>query len=254
MRAVAQAEESEEGSTMTNDTLQFTIGSDVRCGAKICGQLRRVVIEPIDRVVTHLVVEPEHGRATGRLVPVGQVSSVTADRIELGCTVAEFDEIEGAEESHFVPGGPGGWTYDQGQMLSWPHYATGLHIGTGLGPGGGGLGVMTTVPPGPRMITLDRVPVGEVQVRRGQHVHAVDGTIGQVKGLVIDRDDHHVTHILLGEGHLWGHKSVAVPIAAVADVLDGVRINLTKDQVRDLPAIDLDEQGWLDSTEKGVVG
>lgn len=95
------------------------------------------------------------------------------------------------------------------------------------------------------MITRDRVPVGEVQVqvqvRRGRHVHAVDGTIGQIKGLVVDRADHQVTHVLLGEGHLWGHKSVAIPVASVADVADGVRINLTKDQVRDLPAIDLDD-------------
>ena len=64
-------------------------------------------------------------------------------------------------------------------------------------------------------------------------------------GLVVDPSDHHVTHILLDEGHLWGHKRVAIPIGAVADVSDGdgVRVKLTKDQVRDLPAIELDRAG-----------
>jgi hypothetical protein len=60
-----------------------------------------------------------------------------------------------------------------------------------------------------------------------------------VKGLVIDPSDYHVTHVLLDEGHLWGKKQVAIPISAVTDVLDGVRLNITKDAVRDLPSIDL---------------
>jgi len=77
-------------------------------------------------------------------------------------------------------------------------------------------------------------------VRRGEHVHATDGAIGRVQGLVIDPSDYHVTHVLLDEGHLWGKKEVAIPISAVTGVADGVRLNLTKDEVRDLPAVDLD--------------
>lgn len=33
---------------------------------------------------------------------------------------------------------------------------------------------------------------------------------------------------------------VAIPISAVTGVANGVRLNLTKDDVRDLPAVDLD--------------
>lgn len=40
---------------------------------------------------------------------------------------------------------------------------------------------------------------------------------------------------LLDEGHLWGKRRVAIPIGAVADFSDGVRLSLTKDEVRDLP-------------------
>ena len=38
-------------------------------------------------------------------------------------------------------------------------------------------------------------------------------------------------------------KRVAIPISAVKDVEDGVRLNLTKDEVRDLPAVEVDEPG-----------
>jgi uncharacterized protein YrrD len=79
-----------------------------------------------------------------------------------------------------------------------------------------------------------------VQVRRGDHVHATDGEIGLVEGLVIDPDDHQVTHVLLQEGHLWGRKEVAIPIRAVTSMTLDVQLNLTKRQVEDLPPVDID--------------
>jgi hypothetical protein len=52
-------------------------------------------------------------------------------------------------------------------------------------------------------------------VDRGDPVHALDGEIGRVQGLLLDPDHHRVTHVLLQEGHLWGHKKVSVPVSAV---------------------------------------
>jgi sporulation protein YlmC with PRC-barrel domain len=93
----------------------------------------------------------------------------------------------------------------------------------------------------PPAITYDTVPAGEVEVRRGDHVHAADGSIGHVQGLVIDRGSAHVTHVLLREGHLWGRKEVAIPISAVTAVeADGIRLSLTKQEVGDLPPVDID--------------
>jgi hypothetical protein len=61
-----------------------------------------------------------------------------------------------------------------------------------------------------------------------------------VSGLVVDPNDHHVTHVLLEQGHLWGKKEVTIPITAVKDVVDeGVRLNLARDEVRGLPPVDL---------------
>jgi sporulation protein YlmC with PRC-barrel domain len=86
----------------------------------------------------------------------------------------------------------------------------------------------------------DNLPLGEVAVRRDEQVHATDGDIGRVQGLVIDPQDRHVTHVLLQEGHLWGRKQVAIPIGAVTSVDDGIRLNMTKQQVHDLPPVDVD--------------
>jgi sporulation protein YlmC with PRC-barrel domain len=213
-----------------SETRDFTIGSEVACSDGVCGELKRVVVDPVARALTHLVVEPRHRRRAGHLVPIDLVDS-TATEIRLRCTRSEFEALEDAEETQFLPGASGGWGYEQGEMLSWPYY----QLGVGMG---GGLAMRSSS--GPQTIISDRVPVGEVEVRRGEHVHAADGTIGRVQGLVIDPSDHHVTHVLLDEGHLWGEKRVAIPISAVTSVDDGVMLSLTKDEVRDLPPVELD--------------
>ncbi len=220
-----------------SDTSEFTIGSDVSCSDGICGELTRVVVDPVARALTHLVVEPKHGRGQDHLVPVDLVDSA-GDEIRLGCSTAEFGELENAEETRFLPGASGTWDYKQDQMLSWPYYGLGMG---GMGVGGMGIGGMGMgVGPVPQTITRDRVPAGDVEVRRGEHVHASDGDIGRVQGLVVDPADHHVTHVLLEEGHLWGKKEVAIPIGAVTGVDDGVRLSLTKDEVGALPPVELD--------------
>ena len=222
-----------------SETTEFTIGSDVSCSDGACGELRRVVVDPIARALTHLVVEAKHGQGMGHLVPVDLVSSAGAE-IHLRCTVAQFEALDDAEETQFLPGASGQWGYGQGQMLSHPYYGLGMG---GMGLGGMGMGMTGMgMAAGPQQITSDRVPAGEVEVRRAEHVHATDGPIGQVQGLVVDPRDHHVTHVLLDEGHLWGKKRVAIPIGAVTSVDDGVQLNLTKDEVRDLPPVGLADE------------
>lgn len=216
---------------------EFTIGSSVSSSDGVCGELSRVVVDPVAQTLTHLVVDPKHGNRMGRLVPVDLVES-TDDTIHLRCTTAEFDELEDAEESQFLPGTAAPWSYGRGQIISWPYYSLGMG---GMGYGGIGLGNMN---PGPQTVTLDRIPVGEVEVRRGEHVHATDGAIGRVQGLVVDPADHHVTHVLLDEGHLWGKKEVAIPIGAVTGITDGVRLSLTKDDVGALPAVEINHDAW----------
>jgi sporulation protein YlmC with PRC-barrel domain len=201
------------------ESTQFTIGADAVCTDGICGEVSRVVVDPVARAVTHLVIEPTHRRGLGRLVPLDLVD-VTGGEVTLHCTLAAFDELDSAEETQFLPGtGFGG--YGPGQMLAWPYF--------GIGMGNA-----------PQAITYDKVPLGEVAVRRGEHVQAIDGDIGRIEGLVIDPSDHHVTHVLLQEGHLWGRKEVAIPISAVTGVDDGIRLTITRQQVQDLPPVAVD--------------
>jgi sporulation protein YlmC with PRC-barrel domain len=226
------------------DTVQFTIGARVSCSDGPCGEVTRVIVDPVADTVTHLVVEPEHRRGLGRFVPLLMVDA-TSGEVRVRCTLAEFEKLDPAEETRFVPGTVGYAGYGPGQVGYWPYYGLGATGVGGIGgagmPSGGlnGIGGGNVV----QMFTVDAIPEGQVDVRRGDQVAATDGDIGKVQGLVMDRTTRHVTHVLLQEGHLWGRKDVAIPVSAVASTSGGIHLSISKQEVQDLPAVDIDHPG-----------
>src|SRR6185312_1217320 len=208
---------------------QFTIGAGADCTDGSCGEVSRVVVDPIAGTVTHLLIEPEHRHGLGRLVPLDLVSVVAGD-IRLRCTLAEFNKLDLGQDIQFLPGAGGWGGYAPGQVLAWPYY----NLGARRTGGGSASQVATYV----------AAPLEEVAVRRGEHVRATDGLIGRVQGLVIDPDRGQVTHVLLQEGHLWGRREVAIPISAVAELNGGIWLRIAKQDVEDLPPVDVGPTDW----------
>lgn len=222
-------------------TAQFAIGAEASCSDGACGEVTRVIVDPVAEAVTHLVVGPKHGGDPGRLVPLALIDA-TVGQIQLRCTTAEFEKLDPAEETKFIPGTGGYAGYGSGQVSYWPYYTMGAGgLGGGsLGMGGVGMDIGSRGLAGgspSQNVTYDSVPPGEVEVHRGDHVQATDGHIGRVQGLVIDRRSGHVTHVLLQEGHLWGRREVAIPVSAVASTSDGILLTITKQEVEDLPPL-----------------
>ena len=204
-------------------TMPFKIGADASCTDGACGQVSRIIVNPITREVTHLAVDPKHRHGPGRLVPVDLVDATTG-QIRLRCTLAEFQTLQPAQEA-------GGVTdLDPTGQLSNPPNQVRWVLGPVLDPGDAGQGV-----------TVDYVPSGEVDIRRELTVCATDGEIGQVQGLIVEPGGHRVTHVLLQEGHMWGRKEVAIPIGAVTKIGTLlIHLSLTKHQVKDLLPVDID--------------
>ncbi|GAA2015651.1 hypothetical protein GCM10009839_08720 [Catenulispora yoronensis] len=235
------------------DTLEYVIGTRVRCAADDsasadvaevdnnlglaqtveCGVVDFIVVDPVVGRITHLVVRPDEPGAASRLVPVHiAVPGPDGGTIDLNCTRARFEEFEAAVQTRFLPGAatplPG-----RERVLEWPFFGLALTPAVaGAAPG---------ADPQPATTVVERIPVGEVGVRRGERVHATDGEIGRVQGLVVVSPDSAVTHVLLDEGHLWGRKRVAIPIRDVSGIdEDGVAVRLSKDEIKDLPPVDVE--------------
>jgi uncharacterized protein YrrD len=195
---------------------QFRIGARASCTDGHCGEVSRLIIDPATDRVTHLAIQPGHRQEAARLVPV-HLAKVTDEGIRLGCTLAEFGKLDHAEERDLVTG-------------EAPVRYVGLF--------GASVPSVPMAKKWRQTATFeDVIPGGEAEVGHGSPVHAVDGEIGRVQGFLVNPDDDRVTHVLLQEGHLWGRKEVAIPLSAVIRVDEGIRLNLTKEQVGELPPV-----------------
>jgi uncharacterized protein YrrD len=216
--------------------VRLELGNPVNCKDGPFGELADVVIDPTTRRVTHLVVEPHGDHRKARLVPI-ELASAEQDEssaISLTCSLEEAGRLERVEESAYIRLGESpdlepGWDIGVESVLAQPYY--------GYGPGPG----YDTVPVeyDPHVsVTYDRVPKGEVEIRRASEVTSSDGHhLGKVDGFLVD-DDDAITHFVLERGHLWGRREVTIPINALASVhTDAVALTLTKDEVEELPSV-----------------
>jgi hypothetical protein len=209
---------------------EFTLGARASCSDGSCGEVIRTILDPAARTVTHLVIQPGHRAADGRLVPVGLVEPGPGE-IRLRCSLAEFDGLEPAEEIDLVQGVDYAGGYGPDAVAGYGDVG-GMGVGGSVSGMGIGMGIGHDTP----VVTSDNVPEGETEVVRHERIHAVDGEIGRLLGFAVDPADHRVTHVLLREGHLWGRREIAIPISAVASLDDGIRLNITKKQVEELPS------------------
>jgi hypothetical protein len=209
---------------------EYALGATANCTDGLCGVVSRTILDPAARAVTHLVIVPRHHHAEGRLVPVELVEA-TAGEIRLRCTLAEFARLDSAEEVEVI--GDDGYGGGYGQAGAVQGY--GNVGGMGVGGSASGVGIGASLGHHVPVVVSHAIPLGETEVGRHECVHAVDGEIGKVEGFIVSPADHQVTHVLLQEGHLWGRRQVAIPVSAVASLDAGIRLNITKKQVEDLP-------------------
>ena len=222
--------------------MRLEIGDRVRCSDGVYGELADIVIDPLEKRVTHLVVQPEYGVGRGRLVPI-QLAKARDDEqrgIELECGLDQVQGFESVHETAYLrlgesPAEDPDWDVGVMDVLALPYYA---------GVGYSGLETYAGDIDSPVAVGYDRVPKGEVEVRRASAVISADGhSLGEVDGFVVDADEH-ITHFVLEQGHLWGRKEVTIPIGAVAKLdSDTVHVALSKDEVGALPAVRVGRHG-----------
>ena len=181
-------------------TVQLTLGAQVTCTDGKCGLVHSLVVDPAGPSVTHLVVEPEHRIGLGRLVPIGLVGSSGAV-VELSCDLAKFNSLPLAESTELVPELGAGYVFLRSAELQRPE-------------------------------VREVLPEGEAGLGSGTQVVATDGPVGVVAGLLTSAGDHRVISVLVSEERFpWGHKTLAIPIGAVATFDGGVQLNLATAEV-----------------------
>ena len=126
------------------DTAAFTIGAQVSCSDGAVGKVSRVVVDPVAKALTHLVVEPGFRQGPAGLCRSTLLSAAGrgGGEVRLSCTKAEFENLESAEETKFLRRTTSYGSFGAGDVLSWPYYGAG---GLGDLDGVGGVGGMGTM-------------------------------------------------------------------------------------------------------------
>jgi sporulation protein YlmC with PRC-barrel domain len=207
--------------------VRLELGGPVRCTDDAFGELADVVIDPTTRRVTHLVVQPHRPSEPARLVPVERARGEAADgTIVLDGSVAEIGQLERVREAAYLrlgefPVADPDWEVGVEEMLALPYYQSPYAAGS-----------EPIASDDHVMWSYDRIPKGDVEIRRASPVTSSDGHhLGHVDGFVVDSEDH-IGHLVLEHGHLWGRREVVIPIGAVARVEnDAVVLTLSKDEV-----------------------
>ena len=194
------------------------IHAHVTCIDGDAGTSIAVIVDPVQRRLTHVVVR-EHGLAgSERLVSMDLVDETTEGAIRLRCTRDELRGLESFIEAHFVNA-----TYEtlpyRGQSNESSPYP---------------------------MVTSERIPPGEVALRRSSVVEATDGIMGHVESLVIDTEDHHITHVVVRTSHWPLRHEVAVPVAQIERFVSGcVMLRVGRRSISNLPHLPLHDASLL---------
>jgi sporulation protein YlmC with PRC-barrel domain len=181
---------------------ELRVGATVRGTDGDLGKVDALVIDPIEASVTHLVVgHDSYGRRA--LVALALVGETTPDVVNVDLTAASLLDCPPFDEPAYnIP--------DDGPMLPDMGYAA--------DPGTYFLEPFASPLDGLAMAGHERIPKGEITIRRHDEVLTSDGTsVGRADELLIDPGDGHVTHIVVRENHALRHDDdVVVPIGGAS--------------------------------------
>ena len=170
----------------------ISINAKVSCSDGPCGQTTHVILKPTPQEITHLVIRTEAFPETEILVSIDQVAEGTPNQIRLKCSRGELLKMQTFAKVEFVS--PNLMGFSGGPYMARPFYAP----------------VSAYVP-----FEKGNIPAGELAIRLGAMVEAVDGRVGRLGEFLINPSNHHVTDLVISEGHLNRQKDVTVPVSQI---------------------------------------
>lgn len=198
--------------------MDIPINVEVLCAGKECGRSTSLVINPINERVTHLVVAEKAFPNIERLVPIDKILASSPNSIQLRCSQTDLSDMDTFEETNFIEAGQleASFPYNVPYEV-WPY---------------------TMYEAMPISLERERIPAGEVVIRRGTPVKATDGDVGKVDEFLIDPENDDISHLILREEHLWGKKDVTIPVSEIGKITDeAIYLKIDKKKIESLPTI-----------------
>lgn len=203
---------------MAKQELQFKAGAEVfSADDEKVGSIRRVVIDPQTREVTHVVVEKGILFTEDKVIPVDWFDITTEDKVILDMKERDVEGLPPFEEVHYIP-----WReaqareeYQQGDATE-PYAETyaqpylwypPAHVNWWSYPG---YRTYFGVSEPPYVMVAERtVPVNTTPLKEGANVISSDGEhVGDVERIFADPETARATHFVIAEGLIFKDKKL----------------------------------------------
>ncbi len=215
--------------------MHLTKGADIYSsdGEKL-GTLDRVIIDPVTKEATHIVISKGLLFTTNKVVAMDTVNSQVEDKITLRSPKQGLDEFPDFEETHYIdldqtenPGSdelPASYWYPPASVAWWRMGSAGL--------------AMPYYPPMPVYVpkTTQNIPEGTVALEEGAKVVSKDGKhVGNIKEVIVDPQDNRVTHFVINEGVLFKERKL-IPVLWISEIDEhAVHLSTTAKVLERLP-------------------
>lgn len=206
--------------------MRFFKGADVmtKDGEKI-GAVDRVIIDPADKEISHIVVGEGLFFATGKVIPIEMVASTTKDEVRLEKKVDELDSLPVFEEAQFVQLSEAEQPFQDVDALYWyPPVGGWWNMGNILG-----IAMPQYVLKAERNIPEDTVALEE-----GANVITQDGEhVGHIEK--VETEEDRVTHLVISAGLLFAEQKT-IPSQWIQEVRENeVLLSVDSETLDNLP-------------------
>ena len=181
----------------------INFGASVQCSDCPCGKATNVVLNPVTRKASHIVVEDKKlPQNSTRLVPIGKVTDATQTQINLNYTKNDVVQMPAFMFTDYI--------HETAPGKGLTYYS----------------------------VQVKNIPADELALSSGMEIDASDGKVGKLDEVVLNSKSGEVTHLLMQQGYLWGKKEVAVPVSTASSTAGGViHLKLNKKAVGELPYV-----------------
>jgi uncharacterized protein YrrD len=180
------------------------------------GIVDRVVIDPLTKDVSHIVVRKGHLFNEDKVIPLNLIVTATEDKVTLQEDGVNFQALQPFEEIHFIPVVEDE-DYEHEAEEDFPHRVLPLYPYQPIG----GTPVNYAVTPYPYTTETERhIPENTVALKEGAQVISADAKhIGKVERLFVDARNNHATYVVVSHGLLFKDRKL-VPTTWIKSVTD----------------------------------
>lgn len=204
--------------------IDISIGAGVECKNERVGTCTYVIANPINRRLTHLVVQYNRPPFDEYLVLVEQVIETNPSLIRLNCTREQLLKMELFHYREYIRVRMPDCEQLHDRYLAWPLVTPAIGLAASQ---------VDWIP-----VDRENIPWNETAVRRGACVQATDGYAGRVDELLVNSNTLQVAFLVLRENHAFGHRDVAIPVSQIEQAdEDMVYLKLNQKSIEELPTV-----------------